>query len=96
LPDKARLIKQVEEVAAQVALALDKNNQALLEGWEAMPEVAQWVGAALPLTYFLKILRGILLRGVGLEALWKEAAVLVGFATVLIAMSVARFRKSVE
>jgi ABC-2 type transport system permease protein len=63
---------------------------------EAMPEVAQWIGAALPLTYFLKILRGILLRGVGLEALWKEAAVLVGFATVLIAMSVARFRKSVE
>jgi ABC-2 type transport system permease protein len=63
---------------------------------EAMPEVAQWIGAALPLTYFLKILRGILLRGVGLEALWKEAAVLVGFATVLIAMSVAWFRKSVE
>jgi ABC-2 type transport system permease protein len=63
---------------------------------EAMPDVAQWIGAALPLTYFLKILRGILLRGVGLEALWKETAVLVGFATVLIAMSVARFRKSVE
>jgi len=63
---------------------------------EAMPEVAQWIGAALPLTYFLKILRGILLRGVGLEALWKEAAVLAGFATVLIAMSVVRFRKSVE
>jgi ABC-2 type transport system permease protein len=63
---------------------------------EAMPDVAQWIGAALPLTYFLKILRGILLRGVGLEALWKEAAVLAGFATVLIAMSVARFRKSVE
>jgi ABC-2 type transport system permease protein len=63
---------------------------------EAMPEVAQWIGAALPLTYFLKILRGILLRGVGLEALWQETVVLAGFATVLIAMSVARFRKSVE
>ena len=63
---------------------------------EAMPDAAQWIGAALPLTYFLKILRGILLRGVGLEALWKEAAVLAGFATVLIAMSVVRFRKSVE
>jgi len=63
---------------------------------EAMPAVAQWIGAALPLTYFLKILRGILLRGVGLESLWKETLALVGFATVLIAMSVTRFRKSVE
>lgn len=63
---------------------------------EAMPEVAQWIGAALPLTYFLNVLRGILLRGVGLESLWKEAAVLAGFATVLITLSVARFRKSVE
>jgi isobutyryl-CoA mutase len=35
LPDKERIIKEVDAVAAQVALALDKNNQALLEGWEA-------------------------------------------------------------
>ncbi len=63
---------------------------------EAMPEVAQWIGAALPLTNFINVLRGILRRGVGLESLWKEAAVLAGFATVLITLSVARFRKSVE
>ncbi|MDA0245341.1 MAG: methylmalonyl-CoA mutase family protein, partial [Chloroflexi bacterium] len=35
LADKERIIKEIEQVAAQVALALDKNNQALLEGWEA-------------------------------------------------------------
>ncbi|MGH7560338.1 MAG: ABC transporter permease [Gemmatimonadales bacterium] len=63
---------------------------------EAMPAVAQWIGAAMPLTYFLTALRGILLRGVGLESLYREALVLVGFAVVLIALSVRRFRKAVE
>src|SRR5690606_31124638 len=37
----------------------------------AMPEPAQWIGLLLPLTYFLDVLRGILLKGVGLEMLWK-------------------------
>jgi ABC-2 type transport system permease protein len=63
---------------------------------EAMPEPAQWLGAALPLTYFLRVMRGILLRGVGLESLWREALVLVGFSVGLIALSVRRFRKTVE
>src|SRR3989449_597947 len=34
---------------------------------QAMPEVFQWMGLLLPLTHFLKVLRGILLKGVGLE-----------------------------
>ncbi|HLB55516.1 MAG TPA: ABC transporter permease [Gemmatimonadales bacterium] len=63
---------------------------------EAMPALAQWIGAALPLTYFLRVLRGILLRGTGWEAFWREAATLVGFSIVLIALSVKRFHKTVE
>ncbi len=62
---------------------------------EAMPEAAQWIGAALPLTYFLEVLRGILLRGTGLAVLWPETAALSGFGAALIAVSVARFRKTV-
>lgn len=63
---------------------------------EAMPLPAQWLGAALPLTYFLEMMRGILLRGTGLEALWREGLILVGFSVGLIALSVQRFRKTVE
>ena len=63
---------------------------------EAMPEVAQWIGAALPLTYFLEVLRDVLLRGAGWAAFWREAAILVGFALVLITLSVKRFHKTVE
>jgi len=62
---------------------------------QAMPAPAQWIGAALPLTYFLEILRGVLLKGIGLMELWPDAVILGGFAVVLIGLSVARFRKTV-
>jgi len=61
----------------------------------AMPAPAQWIGDVLPLTYFLAILRGVLLKGVGFGVLWKETAILTAFAVVLIGLSVTRFRKTV-
>jgi ABC-2 type transport system permease protein len=63
---------------------------------EAMPPAARALGLALPLTYYLTILRGVLLKGLGLEYLWRDAAVLAGFAVVLIALSVNRFSKTLE
>ena len=62
----------------------------------AMPEPAQWVGNALPLTYFLTIMRGVLLKGVQFGDVWRQALVLVGFAVLLVGMSVRRFSKTVE
>jgi ABC-2 type transport system permease protein len=63
---------------------------------EAMPPVARWVGAAIPLTYYLDVTRGILLRGVGLEALWRDVVVLAAMAAGTIALSVRRFSKTVD
>jgi ABC-2 type transport system permease protein len=63
---------------------------------EAMPPFAQWIGAAFPITYFLRILRGILLKGAGIEALWRDALILFGFAVLLLVFSTKRFRKTVE
>jgi ABC-2 type transport system permease protein len=62
----------------------------------AMPEPAQWLGLALPLTYFLDILRGILLKGVGFEALWPELLALIGFAVLIVTLSVRRFHKTLD
>jgi ABC-2 type transport system permease protein len=62
---------------------------------DAMPDVARWIGAALPLTYYLRVLRGVLLKDAGLAALWPEALILAGFAAGLVGLSVARFRKTV-
>src|SRR2546429_8688299 len=63
---------------------------------QARPPLFQRLGLRLPLTHFLKVLRGILLKGVGLEALWREVAVLTGFAVVMIAASVRRFHKTLD
>lgn len=62
----------------------------------AMPVVAQWIGLAFPLTYFLEILRGILLRGVGARALVPELFALCAFAVLIVALSVRRFHKTLD
>jgi ABC-2 type transport system permease protein len=63
---------------------------------EAMPAPARWLGNTIPLTYYLRVLRGILLKGAGLSALWPDAAILTGFAVLLVALSVRRFSKTIE
>jgi ABC-2 type transport system permease protein len=63
---------------------------------EGMPPVAREIGLFMPLTYFLKILRGILLKGVGLSALWPEVVALLGFAILFFTFSVQRFHKNLE
>jgi ABC-2 type transport system permease protein len=60
---------------------------------EAMPPVAEEVGLILPLTHYLQIIRGIVLKGVGLEALWPQTLALVGFSTAFIAFATLRFHK---
>lgn len=62
----------------------------------AMPLVFQWIGLLLPLTHFLTVLRGILLKGVGLEALWRETVILAAFSLVLITLAVRRFHKTLD
>jgi len=63
---------------------------------EAMPTAAQWIGGAIPLTYFLRILRGVLLKGTGIAAIWKDVLSLCVFALVLVTLSATRFRKSLD
>jgi ABC-2 type transport system permease protein len=63
---------------------------------EAMPLVAQWIGDILPITYFLEIVRGILLKGTGINELWRPTLFLVAFAVVTLTIAVKRFAKTVE
>lgn len=60
---------------------------------EGMPPVARELGLLIPLTYFLEILRGIILKGVGLRELWPQTLTLVGFALLFFSFSVRRFQK---
>jgi ABC-2 type transport system permease protein len=62
----------------------------------SMPEFIQWFTYLDPLRYFLDVLRGVYLKGVGLEALWPQMAAMGTFALVMLTISVARFRKALD
>ena len=60
---------------------------------EAMPAILYYLGYLIPLTYFTSILRGIFLKGIGMEYLWFEALLLTIFGLVVFGMSARRFQK---
>ncbi len=62
----------------------------------SMPAAMQWITYLDPLRYFLVILRGTFLKGVGLAVLWDQMLALGGLTAVLLAISIARFRKSID
>ena len=62
----------------------------------AMPKVLQYFSYAVPLTYFLVIVRGIMLKGIGLELLADQVIAMAVFGVILLMLSAARFRKRLE
>ncbi|MGB2713757.1 MAG: ABC transporter permease [Vicinamibacterales bacterium] len=60
---------------------------------ENMPKVIQPFTYLIPLRYFLVIVRGIFLKGIGLEVLWPQAAALAAWGAVMLALAVLRSRK---
>ena len=63
---------------------------------ETMPLFIQWIGGAIPLTYFLEILRGIFLKGVSLDMLWQETLILSSFTFLICLLAVMKFRKRMD
>ena len=61
--------------------------------FEAMPRPAQWIGLALPLTHFLRIARGVLLKGASLESLAGEVLAIAAFMLVGLGVATLTFRK---
>lgn len=61
-----------------------------------MPTVVQWFTYVNPLRYFLVIIRGIFLRGIGPEFLWPQMAALAGLGLLLLGLAVSRFQKTIS
>lgn len=61
---------------------------------ETMPFGIYLLSYLIPVTYFLEVLRGIIIRGAGLVELWDEALILCLFWFVLMALSIRAFKKS--
>jgi len=60
---------------------------------ENMPDVIQQVTYLIPLRYFLVILRGIFLKGIGLEVLWPQALALLGWGVAILTLATLRSTK---
>jgi ABC-2 type transport system permease protein len=57
---------------------------------ENMPRVIQWATLVIPLRYFLVIVRGIFLKGIGFSVLWPEFAALAGWGVTVLALAAVR------
>ena len=62
----------------------------------SMPLILQWISYMVPLRYFLIISRGIVLKGVGMQAIYPEVISLVIFAVVVMVGAAIRFRKRLD
>jgi ABC-2 type transport system permease protein len=63
---------------------------------DSMPRFLQLVSYLIPLRYYAVILRGIFLKGAGIEALWPQAAALAGFGALFLTLASARFSKRLD
>ena len=64
--------------------------------FRGMPEWAQALGQALPLTHFLRIVRGIMLKGNSLPQLWPELWPMLAFMAVAVLVALKRYRQTLD
>lgn len=87
---------QVQAIQLTVAIFLPS---LLLTGFvfplEPMPWVIKLISYSLPLTYYLEIIRGVVIKGVGLEALWFQTLIVGFMACLTLGVSVLRFNKQI-
>ena len=64
--------------------------------FRGMPDWAQWIGEVMPVTHFLRIVRGILLKGNGTAEVWPDVWPMILFLFVAGTVAVRRFRKTLD
>ena len=88
---------ETQQVAFQLALLMSYLPTLMLSGFifpiSSMPPFLQAVTSIVPARYFLVVLRGIVLKGVGVDVLWPNLAALGAFATVLLTLASLRLRR---
>ncbi|MFH4665117.1 ABC transporter permease [Vibrio cidicii] len=64
--------------------------------YEGMPVAAQWIAEVLPATHFMRMIRGIVLRGADLFDLWRDTIWMIGFTLFGLILASFRFKKSLD
>jgi ABC-2 type transport system permease protein len=61
-----------------------------------MPQLAQWIAEILPMTHFMRLIRGVVLRGADLQDMAKEVYILLGFILLAMSFAILRFKKRLD
>lgn len=64
--------------------------------FRGMPDWAQAIGTAIPVTHFLRVVRGALLKGLDVAELWPSLAALTVFVLAVVALAMARYRTTLD
>jgi ABC-2 type transport system permease protein len=94
------VVTRSQLLSSQVAMILTYLPALLLSGYifaiANMPKLLQVISHVFPARYFVKLLRGLFLKGLPMELLALEAGLLALFAVLVLALAMARFRKKLE
>jgi len=92
-------VAQTQNQAQQITAALMLLSQ-LLTGFiyprGPMPPLVKAIGNFIPLTYFIRIARGIMTKGVSLTFVWSDVLALVAYAIVVMTLAATSFRKRLD
>ncbi len=91
----ARSQKQAQQISNVLMLF-----SLLLSGFiyprDNMAAIPKLIGSLIPLTYFMRIARGVITKGVGMSILWSDTLILVLYGFLIIGLSVVTFRKRLD
>lgn len=88
---------QLQAMQAAFAILLPS---ILLSGFifprESMPKIIYYIGNIFPITYFLEILRGIIVKGIGIDLLYKNMISLFVLTIIIVLITMKKFKKTID
>ncbi|MCB0729693.1 MAG: ABC transporter permease [Ignavibacteriae bacterium] len=93
-------ISRTQQQAMMIAIFAILMPMVYLSGFafpiENMPAILQYISYLIPLRYFITIIRGVVLKGIGFADLWQEALTLFIMGATILILSSLRFRKRLD
>jgi len=87
--------KQAQQISAMVMM-VTMLLTGLIYPRSTMPPVVRAVGNLIPATYFIRIARGVITKGVGLAFMWEDVLALVVYGTIIVILSSATFKTRLD
>ena len=93
-------ISKTQQQAMMLAIFVIMMPMIFLSGFtfpiENMPKAIQLITYIIPLRYFMVIIRGVILKGIGIADLWPELLILLVMGVSILSFSTLRFRKKLD